>query len=99
VKARPFLFWRAGLFEACIIVTARGFFLPDHRQPPLAHFLREWGKPQARANKMRAARDAGDLPVSTVHVRKGKKHTDNVFRSRRLVTGVPRAMGYGLIPA
>jgi hypothetical protein len=78
----PFVIWPA------IIVTARGFFLPDHRQP---------AKPQEI--KMRAARDAGDLPVSTVHVRKVKKHTDNVFRSRRLVTGVPRAMGYGLIPA
>jgi hypothetical protein len=28
----PFVIWPA------IIVTARGFFLPDHRQPPHAHF-------------------------------------------------------------
>jgi hypothetical protein len=72
----PFVIWPA------IIVTARGFFLPDHRQP---------AKPQEI--KMRAARDAGDLPVSTVHVRKDGKHTDNVFRRYRFITGRPARDG------
>ena len=47
---------------------------------------------------MRAARDAGDLPVSTVWCEQSES-TRIVFRSRRLLTGIPRAMGYGLIPA
>ena len=47
---------------------------------------------------MRAARDAGDLPVSTARCVKVKEHTEIcTHRSRRLVTSAPRAMFLGLL--
>jgi hypothetical protein len=55
----------------------------------LRPLFREWGKPQAR--KARAARDAGDLPVSTVHVRK-EKHTELSSAGTGSSPDVPRAV-------
>jgi hypothetical protein len=49
-------------------------------------------------NKMRAARDAGDLPVSTVHVRKVESTWILSSAGTGSSPAVPRAMGYGLIP-
>jgi hypothetical protein len=48
--------------------------------------------------KMRAARDAGDLPVSTVHVQKVGSTWSCTHRSRRLVTDVPRTVFNRLAP-
>ena len=48
---------------------------------------------------MRAARDAGDLPVSTVHVRKVGSTWSCTHRSRRFVTDVPRTVFLGLLRA